>query len=232
MNVQESLVKIKNEIGRLLPDEFYESPPLILDLSPNNQELKQLGVTKIDPATMSVLGNYIDERMRQHKTKVAIGKYNEQRLGYDTILFTNQEEPRTIHLGIDVFVPSGTPLRSPLNGKVHSFKFNDRPLDYGPAIILVHEIEGVEFYTLYGHLSLDSIENLKVGQEIVKGTTFARVGTRPTNGDWHPHVHFEIITDLMGLEGDFPGVAALSQREKYLNLCPNPNLILNFTYTH
>ncbi len=38
-------------------------------------------------------------------------------------------------------------------------------------------------------------------------------GLAPTNGDWAPHVHFQIILDLLDLGRDFPGVCRASERE-------------------
>ncbi|MEP6913389.1 MAG: response regulator, partial [bacterium] len=46
------------------------------------------------------------------------------------------------------------------------------------------------------------------------------------NGDWPPHLHFQIIEDMRVHEGDYPGVCSISERAKYLNNCPNPDLIL------
>ena len=46
------------------------------------------------------------------------------------------------------------------------------------------------------------------------------------NGGWPAHLHFQIIGDLMGFIGDFPGVAKQSEIEEWLERCPDPNLIL------
>ena len=107
------------------------------------------------------------------------------------------------------------------------FRFNYLPLDYGPTIILEHSIGGSPLFTLYGHLSLDSIQGLKEGQEVAVGQQIASVGDRLVNGDWTPHVHFQLIRDMRGNKGDYPGMASLSDRETYLDLCPDPDLVLN-----
>jgi hypothetical protein len=52
------------------------------------------------------------------------------------------------------------------------------------------------------------------------------VGEHHENGGWPPHLHFQIITELLGNRGDFPGVAAPSERSRWLELSPDPNLIL------
>jgi murein DD-endopeptidase MepM/ murein hydrolase activator NlpD len=115
---------------------------------------------------------------------------------------------------------------APLNVIVHSFAFNDNAGDYGTTIILTHRLNNFTFYTLYGHLSLSSIKNLQEGSRIEKGDVFAEFGIPSENGHWPTHLHFQIIIDLQGWEGDYPGVCKYSEREKYLNNCPDPDLIL------
>ncbi|WP_238593699.1 hypothetical protein, partial [Endozoicomonas atrinae] len=46
------------------------------------------------------------------------------------------------------------------------------------------------------------------------------------NGHWPPHLHFQVISDLLDQKGDFIGVAPKSERDYYLSICPDPNLIL------
>jgi 4-aminobutyrate aminotransferase-like enzyme len=130
-------------------------------------------------------------------------------------------------LGIDLFVAPGTRLRAPLDGVVCIAANNAAPLDYGPLVILEHETgNGEKFLTLYGHLSKETLVRLKIGQRIVRGEEFARVGATEENGGWTPHVHFQIILDLLGLGADFPGVAYASQRAVWTSLSPDPNLLL------
>ncbi|MFC2104942.1 peptidoglycan DD-metalloendopeptidase family protein, partial [Bacteroidota bacterium] len=141
-------------------------------------------------------------------------------------LFDGDEEPRSIHLGIDIWLEAGTPIYSPLPGIIHSFKRNNEFGDYGPTLILEHLIEGETFYTLYGHLSLESIENKEKGLQVRRGDTIAHIGDENVNGNWPPHLHFQVITDLLGNEGDFPGVAPSSAKEYFQKLCVDPNYIL------
>ncbi|MFO7683285.1 MAG: aminotransferase class III-fold pyridoxal phosphate-dependent enzyme, partial [Chloroflexota bacterium] len=116
---------------------------------------------------------------------------------------------------------------APLPGKIHSFHDNNLPLDYGPTLILAHETdEGVPFYTLYGHLSRKSMADWTVGKRIAAGEQIATVGAMHENGGWPPHLHFQIMLDMLGKEGDFIGVAPASQREVWKSICPDPNLIL------
>ena len=61
---------------------------------------------------------------------------------------------------------------------------------------------------------------------IEAGEKLAEIGPYPENGDWPPHLHFQLMTDMLGFEGDFPGVCAVYDRAKFLALCPNPNRLL------
>jgi len=167
-------------------------------------------------------------------TDFGVGRYDEPRSLYNSPLFSASADPaderRTIHLGIDLFVEPGTPLRAPLDGVVHIVANNSAPMDYGPLVILQHETgDGEKFFTLYGHLTKDSISSLRAGQHVARGQRFARVGSSDENGGWAPHVHFQLILDLLELGADFPGVAYASQRAVWTSLSPDPNLLLGIT---
>ena len=137
-----------------------------------------------------------------------------------------EPEPRRLHLGTDIWGPAGTPVFAFLGGMVHSFAFNNHYGDYGATIILLHQLEGYAFYTLYGHLSLRDIDYLSTGQFIIRGQTIGHFGEPHENGHWPPHLHFQIILDMELNDGDYPGVCRYSERNKYLENCPDPDLIL------
>ena len=137
-----------------------------------------------------------------------------------------ETEPRRLHLGVDIWGPAGTKVMAPLNGIVHSFAFNNNDSDYGATIILTHHLDGVGFHTLYGHLSLNSLKNLHEGQLVSKGEVIGEFGMRFENGNWPPHLHFQIIADMQGWRGDYPGVCRFSERMQWLANCPDPNIIL------
>ena len=113
-----------------------------------------------------------------------------------------------------------------MDGKIHSFQNNDSLGDYGPTIILEHNIDGYCFHTLYGHLSLNSLKNKSVGDKIEKGTQIGTLGLPPINGDYAPHLHFQIIINMEGEKGDYPGVSSKNNLPFYLENCPNPELLL------
>jgi 4-aminobutyrate aminotransferase-like enzyme len=140
----------------------------------------------------------------------------------------NGPERRTVHLGLDVFLPAGSPVLAPLPGVVHSFADNAAALDYGGCIVLEHTADDsspLTFYTLYGHLSRESLNGLAQGQAIAQGQAFARLGDVDENGGWPPHLHLQIITDLLGNAGNFPGVARPSDAAIWKSLSPDPNLL-------
>ena len=200
---------------------------VVLDLTGQNRDLKEIDLN--DAAAFS---EYIFSRMKEKGSAVAIGRYNEDRTIYKGYsLFEGTKPSRRIHLGIDLWVHAGTPVYAPIAGQVHSFADNKAPGDYGPTIILEHHLGSIHFYTLYGHLSPDSLIGLEEKQPVRSGQQIARVGNYPQNGNWPPHLHFQIITGLQGKKGDFWGVAAAEERDKMLTICPDPNLILQLDIT-
>ena len=162
--------------------------------------------------------------------RLAAGGYDEHRAIYDNAAFgagIEGVEPRTIHLGIDIFAPAGTPVFAPRPGRVHSFRDNAAALDYGPTIILEHALTpDLTVWTLYGHLSRDSLSGLRHGQAIAGGKEIARLGSDAVNGGWLPHLHFQLILDIGDARGDFPGVFRKSERERWRRVCPDPRAFL------
>ena len=156
------------------------------------------------------------------------GGYLEKRDIYrrSEVFATAQEDFRNIHLGIDIWTAAGSPVFAPLDGKVHSFQDNEGFGNYGPTIILEHQVQGMLFYSLYGHLRQEDLRGLEVGQVIRAGEIFCRVGPYPENGDWPPHLHFQLIWDLGEHWGDYPGVASEKDLDYYRQNCPDPAPLL------
>jgi peptidoglycan LD-endopeptidase LytH len=154
--------------------------------------------------------------------KLYIGGYLENRIIGATDANIAPELMRTMHIGLDLFAPNGAKVFAPIDGKVHSFKNNNNPRDYGPCIVLEHLVNNFKFYTLYGHLALRDIENLEIGQEIKAGAEFAHLGAQSENGGWPAHLHFQIILDMMGQFGDFYGLCRPDEIESWQLICPNP----------
>jgi 4-aminobutyrate aminotransferase-like enzyme/Ser/Thr protein kinase RdoA (MazF antagonist) len=177
-----------------------------------------------------LLTRRIDDAKRAAQAAIAVGRYGEARLLYTSPLFASTDERgerRTIHLGVDLFADPGTRVRSAFAGRVRALADHAAPLDYGPLVILEHRSgDGAPFFTLYGHLGRDVLAHLRVGQEVAAGESIGVVGTPDVNGGWTPHVHFQVIADLLGLETDFPGVCRTSEFEAWRALSPDPNLVL------
>jgi 4-aminobutyrate aminotransferase-like enzyme/Ser/Thr protein kinase RdoA (MazF antagonist) len=225
--VQRWLAENTESAAPVIADNLRQGNCLVLDLSVSSTLLGADPVAASEPS----MTRKLRELLATAKSRVAVGRYNEVRPLYSAPQFGASENPtderRTVHLGIDLFVESGTVISAPFGATVYALADNAQPFDYGPVIILKHRSDGdIEFFTLYGHLSRQSLRALRVGQKLRSGEPFASVGTAAENGGWPPHLHFQIILDLLDLTTDFPGVAHASQRELFTSLCPDPNLIL------
>jgi len=178
-----------------------------------------------------LFSDWVNEKLAKNNAHYGIGGYNEHRTIYSrSAHFDTEEEPRRLHLGVDIWAPVGTPIYNFYDATVQSFANNNNFGDYGATIILAYEIDGFKFNALYGHLSLDSLNGLEEGKFIPAGAKIAALGTKEENGYWPPHLHFQLIKNMEGLKGDYPGVCKFSEREKYLANCPDPNLILRNTF--
>lgn len=182
-------------------------------------------------AQTATLTETIFRKVKEEGVAVAIGQYDEARPLYPGPHFAKTSVPtderRTIHLGMDLFAEADGAIYAPLEGTVHLLANNAAEGDYGPLVVLRHKTdEGIEFFTLYGHLTAETLRSVRVGQTISRGEKFAEIGAPPGNGNWPPHLHFQIILDLLDLDRDFPGVAYASQRAVWKSLSPDPNLLL------
>lgn len=194
-----------------------------LDLSSSNTDL-----SKFDIGNAIEFEKYIENHLALNNSKVAFGGYKEERNLYkrSTAFKDENIDERNIHIGLDLWIKAGTSVLAALDGKIHSFNFNNSFGDYGPTIILEHQIENQTFYTLYGHLALESLEGIKIGAVYKKGAQLAILGDASVNGDYSPHLHFQIIKNIANNFGDYPGVCSKKDLPFYLENCPNPDLLL------
>jgi murein DD-endopeptidase MepM/ murein hydrolase activator NlpD len=198
---------------------------LAMDFTEQNKAL-----TKAVIEDVNLFSEYISQQLSDAGALYGIGGYNEHRTVYArSRVFdgVKEEDARCIHLGVDIWGKAGTNVSAPLDGTVHSFAFNEAYGDYGATIILSHQIAGATFYSLYGHLALHDVENLTEGKFIHAGEVFAHFGPPAENGQWPPHLHFQLMLDMETKKGDYPGVCSLLDRQKYLNNCPDPDTLLN-----
>lgn len=218
----ELLKKHADTFSAVVPFNWSEDTFLRLDFTNQNLDLEYVNLQNSE-----LFSKYVFGKLQDENAVVGVGGYDEHRTIYSrSAHFQQTDEPRCIHLGIDIWAAADTPVFAPLAGRVQSFANNANFGDYGPTIVLEHQLENQTFYSLYGHLSLESLEGLYEGKIIEKGQQIATFGNFPINGDWPPHLHFQLITDMLGMKGDFPGVCTLRERDFFLQLCPNPNLIL------
>lgn len=163
-----------------------------------------------------------------------LGHYNEPRLIYAEPAFRNgpwlASDRRTVHIAVDGFAPTGTPLFAPMEATVHAVEYRDAHLDYGGVVILRHETpDGDSFFTLFGHLDPEVCGRLTIGQQLASGEEFCRLGDQTQNGGWAPHVHFQLALTTDGMEDDWPGVADPDEMPLWGAICPNPAALLNLT---
>lgn len=206
--------------------ELDREPVIVLDLSVASPLIDGDPRGNDEPS----LTPRIDAAMRLAGVRVAVGRYDEPRLLYVAPAFAAGPKPtdphRTIHIGLDLFADAGAPVIAPLDGVIEAFADNAAPQDYGPVVILRHVTdEGSEFLTLYGHLSHESLAGWRVGAAVHAGQQIATLGDASENGGWTPHLHFQLISDLLELGTDFPGVAPAAHRRAWTAICPDPNVI-------
>tara|TARA_B110000003_G_scaffold48695_1_gene47284 strand:+ start:2597 stop:3277 length:681 start_codon:yes stop_codon:yes gene_type:complete len=195
-----------------------------IDLTDNNKELDEFDI-ECSASWSKYLQNFLKSR---HKS-IAFGGYLERRSLYKRSKHFNKTDSligRNIHLGIDLWCEIDTPVLAVFDGLIHSFSDNTNFGDYGPTIVLKHCIKDVVFYSLYGHLSRLSIKSLIKNTQITKGQVIGNVGSSDINGDYAPHLHFQIIKDIQDYLGDYPGVSSEIDLPFYIENCPDPNLIL------
>ena len=203
------------------------SRAIVFDLSVGSPEFRTPEETLDTPAMTPRLF----AKMREAGADVGIGRYDEARLIYGGDAFAGaageHPERRTIHLALDVFMEPGSAVHAPLEGRVHAVHDNAARFDYGPTLILEHAPEGgPRFFTLYGHLDPEILGTLAPGDRVRKGQRVGAIGAPPRNGDWPPHVHVQIIADMLDRGGEFHGVGAESERAVWLSLSPDPSLLL------
>lgn len=211
------------EAAKVISPEIDYSEYVALDLSVTNTDLQN--------HTLETAQDYevfIQNQLDKKEGKIMFGGYIENRNLYKrSSVFKNPDtEERNIHIGLDLWINEQAPIFAVLEGKIHSFQNNTALGDYGPTIILEHQIADFKFHTLYGHLSEASLEGKKVGDAIQKGQQIATLGLPPINGDYAPHLHFQIIIDMEGKFGDYPGVCSENKLPFYKENCPDPNWLL------
>lgn len=167
---------------------------------------------------------------KENPHRIISGGYLETRPFYSTDAYkkegNNGPEYRSVHLGVDFWVNAQTPIHALFDGEVICIHNNDFNKDYGPTLIIKHYTEDqIPFYTLYGHLTTSTLQLHQIGEKIKKGDLIAYVGNVKENGNWVPHLHFQVMLDMLGNTLNFPGVAFPKQVHVWKSICPDPNLL-------
>lgn len=167
----------------------------------------------------------------------ATGGWGEPRLVYTEPAFleplaAGESSPvrrrRTVHLGVDVMGPAGTPVHAPAHGIVHCAEARPARLDYGAVVILEHQTDaGDPWYSLYGHLAAPSIAGLAPGSRVQAGDQIAELGDPSQNGGWAPHLHLQVAVTTDGMDADWPGACLPEEWATWQELCPNPAALLS-----
>lgn len=228
------LQNISLDFHPIVPFDQKKDKVAVLDLSKQNASF-----TDDIYSDMEVFEKFIDDARIRGRARYLIGGYTEEREMYrrsglfDKNLTDTKpiaDEPRSIHLGVDIWGAAGTPVSAPLGGVVYGFAHNDNFGDYGATIILQHQVDALTFYTLYGHLALRDLGPLKEGQFITRGQQFAHFGTKEENGYWPPHLHLQVIYDIGLNISDYPGVCKPSESVYYLSNSPNPHPFIHHLF--
>lgn len=216
------LAQLTTGFTPIVDKKYAKEDYLAIDLSGNNKALNAIDITNANEFEA-----YVKQLVEQNNKKLAQGGYLEKRALYQrSKYFTNTQEVRNTHLGIDVWAPTGTNIVAPIDGEIYGIANNDNFGDYGPTIILQHNFFSESFYSLYGHLDLQSLDQNAIGKEIKAGTSFAKLGGPAVNGDYAPHLHFQLIKNLEGKTNDYPGVCSEKDVAFYKENCPDPNILL------
>lgn len=196
---------------------------LPLDFTEANKALSE-----VDLSNTAEFNAFVFNQMQTTNKKYGIGGYLEKRAIYrrSEVFATATSNFRNIHLGVDIWALAGSSVYAPLAGKIHSFQDNQGFGNYGPTLILAHDLGEKTLYSLYGHLSRASLASFEGGREVRAGERICEIGPFPENGDWPPHLHFQLMWDMGTYWGDYPGVAAEQDLDYFRENCPDPNLLL------
>ncbi|MBK5568343.1 aminotransferase class III-fold pyridoxal phosphate-dependent enzyme [Ensifer sp. SSB1] len=219
--------KNEHEFAQIIRPSISKPKVTVFDFSASGPEVAQwanLDAAEAEARIMAQIGS--------EEAAFGIGLYGEGRGIYQGDAYETSVEGarRSVHLGVDIFAPAGEPVSAPFAGKVAFIHDDAVAYGFGPTVLLEHEIEnGVRFWTLYGHLSRDSVAKLSEGQAIAKGEVFAAFGAAEENGNWAPHLHFQVVTDHLGLGGRMHGVGVGDQWQVWREVSPDPSVVLGLS---
>lgn len=216
-------------------EELAAGPKPLVPFDAENDVLYPFDFTAMNPdlpladlSDTAAFSQWVSAVLEKNGARYGVGGYFENRVLYQRSAVFGDSDPakmRSLHLGLDIWGPAGTPVFAPFPGQVHSVGMNHAFGDYGATLVLVHASPHGPWYTLYGHLATASVQSWVPGQFFAAGEKIAALGEPAENGDWPPHLHFQIILDMEGKQGDYPGVCAPVEANRYQLNCPDPALL-------
>ena len=160
------LISQADAIAPILAVELDERTCKVIDLSIGSPLIR--GVNQ-GPDILA-----LREAVQSKGLQFGIGRYGEVRLRSSDPGEDFNTELQTVHLGMDIYTPAGSPVCAPLVGEVHSFASRSKGQADGAVVILKHQgPKNHEFYTLFSHLEPRSLDGLIPGQKIAAGEQFA-----------------------------------------------------------
>jgi 4-aminobutyrate aminotransferase-like enzyme/Ser/Thr protein kinase RdoA (MazF antagonist) len=217
--------KNRIDFSELFPSETLKNDLFLLDLKLSSTWIG----SRREFNNLDLFEFKINQLQKEHPSKFIADGYLEPRPIYTSTAYDKEgntgTESRTVHLGVDFWLPGGTPVHSLFDAEVVTAVNDAGYKEYGGLIILKHQENGLVFYTMYGHLSAASPAVFNVGDTLRKGAKIGVLGNPQENGEWSPHLHFQIMLTMLDFENDFPGVTYPKQMEVWKSICPDPNLL-------
>ena len=205
------------------PEDIYP----VMGVRLTQQNTKSVDLSKSNPIFKDVITEegiqtYISKRTKNYQLW-GLGGYLEKRNVYEKYaLFHHKGKFRNIHLGVDIWAEEDCPIYLPFEGTIYGQDVQEDEGGYGGIIIVKHEFEDQTFYSLYGHLSHDSIGMYDEGEYVEKGEVIGHLGSSIENGGWSPHLHLQLIINIGDWKRDYPGVCLEEERQFYATNCPDP----------
>ena len=196
-------------------------PKAWLNLSLDSREVGHMAQFETTTGFEKFIRRYLEDE----GAEIGWGGYGETRMFYGTEAYRERGncgfQWRSVHLGLDIWAPEGTDVIAPMSGSIYSVANHLNHRDYGGTLILKHQVSAdLEFYTLYGHLAWRSIKHWQEGAEVQPGEAIASLGGTEENGGWPPHLHFQVILNLLDWKHDFPGVCLPQEKEVWKSISP------------
>ncbi len=213
----------QEQIHPILNEEIAEKKHVVFDLSVGSLELSSFEEMTNKKGVIA----YIYRCLKQSKKEVGICRHNEARLYY-TKPQTNTFNAPTIHLGIDLFLKPKTSIYVPIKGTLVNIIQDKHSSKQNYTVILEHRFgsSNQRFYTLYKNLDEKTVENYESGKQFFKGELLGFSGDVENKDIPLSYVHFQISLDLFEKIDPVPSVINSKQKDIWLSLCPNPNIIL------